>query len=80
MCAEIVHARFRREGDLKHANAVTTHVSSSPALGSALLSKRPNQSNQVNVGDPDSSSRREVLADKCNSEGAEMAIRKSDGP
>ena len=38
------------------------------------------QSNQVNVGDPDSSSRREVSADKCNSEGAEMAMRKSDGP
>jgi hypothetical protein len=53
---EIAHAQFRREGDLKHANAVTTHVSRSPALGSALLSKRPNQSNQVNVGDPDSSS------------------------
>ncbi len=42
MCAETVHARFRREGDLKHANAVTSHVSSSPALGSALLPKRPN--------------------------------------
>ena len=38
------------------------------------------QSSQVNVGDPDSSSVMEVLADKCNSEGAKMAIRKSDGP
>ncbi len=38
------------------------------------------QSNQVNVGDPDSSSVTEVLADKCNSEGVEMAVRKSDGP
>ena len=38
-----------------------------------------NQSNQVNVGDPDSSSVMEVLADKCDSEGAEMAMRKSDG-
>ncbi len=59
---------------------MTTHVSSSPALGSALLSKRPSQSNQVNVGDLDSSSVMEVLADKCNSEGVEMAVRKSDGP
>ena len=41
------HARFRREGDLKHANAVTTHVSSSPALGSALLPKRPNKANEM---------------------------------
>ncbi len=57
-----------------------TPVSSSPALGSALLSKRPNQRKQVNVGDPDSSSVMEVLADKCNSEGVEMAVRKSDGP
>ncbi|MHA2066488.1 MAG: group II intron reverse transcriptase/maturase [Candidatus Thorarchaeota archaeon] len=31
------HARFRREGDLKHANEVTSHVSSSPSLGSAPL-------------------------------------------
>ena len=38
------------------------------------------QSSQANVGDPDSSSRREVSADKCNSQEAEMAIRKSDGP
>ena len=38
------------------------------------------QSNQVNVGDPDSSSVMEVLADKCNSEEVEMTVRKSDGP
>ena len=38
------------------------------------------QSNQVNVGDPDSSSVMEVLTDKCNSEEVEMAVRKSDGP
>ena len=38
------------------------------------------QSNQVNVGDPDSSSVMEVLTDKCRSEGVEMAVRKSDGP
>ena len=49
MCAEIVHARFRREGDLKHANAVTSRVSSSPALGSALLPKRPNLYSLSNV-------------------------------
>ena len=38
------------------------------------------QSNQVNVGDPDSSSVMEVLTDKCNSEEVEMTVRKSDGP
>ena len=40
----MAHVRFRREVDLRHANAVTTHVISSPVLGSALLSIQPNRS------------------------------------
>jgi len=37
------------------------------------------KSDQVNVGDPDRSSRREVSMNKCNSEAIEMTVRKSEG-
>ena len=37
------------------------------------------ESDQVNVGDPDGSSRREVSMNKRNSEAIEMTVRKSEG-